>query len=876
MKGLAARILPRVVIPTLIAGTVFGLSDWYLSRETALEEARVDLEEASRVAAGLVQEELRGVEHVADVVLTLDALDEYLGSRKADKQAEAERARLSLEAAVAHMTDARGGIEAFEMFEASGERVVTVPGAMRVGGPDVAQDSAWFADTMAHNGWRFFPEGERLRMSRKGSSRDEAGPVVVSMTVSRTALVGRAISLLEQWCGGTNVALETTAGDPIFASGDPVLESALTARQPLVGMDAALVVGYDSTTTLAEVRRDELKTAGLLMGLCGGLALLLVFVVQRVVLAPIHKLIELAGAFRSGAELPERLTSEAQEICSLENTLRAAAEEARSSAHAHSNMNHALEERVSARTADLERMRDQALEASRAKSQFLANMSHEIRTPMNGVLGMAEILESTELTEEQTSYLDVIRRSGDSLLGVINDILDFSKIEAGKIDLEEVDFELVSSVHDVAALLAERAEQKGVELVFDADPRLPSHVIGDPARIRQVMTNLVGNAIKFTKKGTVQVRVRYHDKAQGLVEFQVKDSGIGIPQDALASIFDSFSQADISTTRKFGGTGLGLTISRKLVELMGGKLEVTSVVGEGSNFSFVLKMGVSRQASNKNTAADLLAGRRVLIVDDNQSNRRIFERQFKAIGVETISVEGGLEALQTINEEWAEGRGFDFAVLDYQMPHMSGVELADRLAPMCAESGMQLVLLSSALVLERGEGKALARRLTKPVRADLLFSTLAGLLPEGAQPLEVAAPLPAPKKREISMDQAHRVLLAEDNRVNQLVATKLLEGLGFRVDLAENGQEALKMATQHDYPIILMDCQMPVMDGYQATAEIKYALPEQLIIAMTANAMEGDREKCLAAGMDDYVTKPIKREVLAETLARHLSSLPRA
>jgi signal transduction histidine kinase/DNA-binding response OmpR family regulator len=859
VRGLAGRILPRVVIPTLIAGTLFGTGDWYLSQRAATAKAQDELTGLGRVAAQFIREDLQSLEKLGDVLLGLEELHGHAGVED----------RVATELEAARLASAFSAIRSFELFEPSGQRLLAVVDGEPVGTALDASRAEWFEGTLQGAGWQVHTGSGELRLSSRSVVTDRSESRVVSITVGLEALARRSLALLSLEGGGVSVELTSAVGSTLFTRGVAPGDSPLRAREPLEELGGMLTVTMDPAVVQAGLRSEKLATGGLIVVLCTSLAVLLTRVIRSVVLSPLDGLLDLAHAFRHGADLPPSSPAQAHEIESLDRALREAAEESRSSARTLGRMNRDLEERVLARTKDLRRMRDQALDASRAKSQFLANMSHEIRTPMNGVLGMAEILGGTSLDEEQSSYLDVIRRSGDALLGVINDILDFSKIEAGRIDLEEVDFELVSSVHDIAALLAERAEQKGVELVFDADPRLPSHVIGDPARLRQVLMNLVGNAIKFTKAGTVQLRVRLY-RSEGLdVEFQVKDSGIGIPEDALASIFDSFSQADISTTRKFGGTGLGLTISRKLVELMGGKLTVTSVEGEGSDFRFVLPLQESRQATNENTAAELLAGRRVLIVDDNASNRRILERQFRAIDVETVSAEDGLQAIQTINEEWAADRCFDFAVLDYQMPHMSGVELADRLAPLCKKSGMQMVLLSSALVLERGEGASLARRLTKPVRADLLFSTLAGLLPEGAEPIAPPPALPAPKEPALLSGEIRRVLLAEDNRVNQMVATKLLEGLGFQVDLAENGQEALDMVAERAYPVILMDCQMPIMDGYRATEEIKLVRPDQLVIAMTANAMQGDREKCLAAGMDDYFTKPIRRETLVEVLGRY-------
>jgi two-component system sensor histidine kinase/response regulator len=516
-----------------------------------------------------------------------------------------------------------------------------------------------------------------------------------------------------------------------------------------------------------------------------------------------------------------------------------------------------------------EKARQEAVKASQAKSVFLATMSHEIRTPMNGVIGMSSLLAETHLTEQQRTYAETIANCGETLLNVINDILDFSKIESGGMDLEEEDFNLHDGIEHILDIFGMRAAQKGLELLYQVDRDVPVYIRGDEHRLRQIITNLVGNAMKFTEQGEIFIGVRnvhaYSDGSMQL-EFEVKDTGIGIPADKQERLFKAFSQVDTSTTRKYGGTGLGLAISDKLVKLMGGEMRVDSTPGNGATFYFsiITQAGAGIVPNYTSNGLSVHAGKRVLIVDDNQTNRTILKSQLEYWNLVPVSTVSGAEALAMLEE----AHNYDLVLTDMQMPEMDGLQLARTIRE--NYPGIPIILLSSVGdEYKKAHVKLFSAIMTKPIKQQLMYRNILGALQD--RPAQVAKDAVFQTKLPPDLSAQHplRILVAEDNEINQQVIRHILERLGYAPKVVVNGREAVYTMLEEKYDVIFMDLQMPEMDGLEATRLIRTTAESQpVIIALTANTMEGDEQECLHAGMNDYIGKPVKLEELVEKLRK--------
>jgi signal transduction histidine kinase/CheY-like chemotaxis protein len=717
-------------------------------------------------------------------------------------------------------------------------------------------------------------------------------------TQANVIALGSAAAVAFEDAGAASRALDALAADPavfeasVFtddglqlahrqygnAPPEGARARALSPAVETVEIESAIVLGQRIGTLKLRARTDELTTdlARNAFALAGalGVALLVSFfatlTLQRFISDRVRGLADMAKTVTRARDYSLRMPAGGRdEVGQLITSFNSMLDQIESQTRRLQSYQNELENKVVQRTQQLEIALDDARSATQAKSEFLANMSHEIRTPMNGVIGMLELLEEARLDPRYRAMLDTARHSADALLTLINNLLDFSKIEAGHLTLEQIDVALPTLVEETATLFAHAARRKSVAVTTLVDPALPRIICGDPTRLRQILSNLIGNAVKFTESGDVSIEVKEAGpRTQGAVrklEIAVQDSGIGMAPEALTRIFESFTQADSSTTRRYGGTGLGLAITRRLIEAMGGDIAVTSTVGIGSTFTVTLPLVASQTVTPARTSD--LRGLRALILDRSATNRRVLQTYLGAAGVRHSVAESAEEAIDLVAAE-----KIDVLVLESGLPEEGSGRLIDTLRLMPGLATLSCVLIGAA-----GEAPPTVRRdgvewLMRPVRELELLDAIASLTDRGRAASEamVSAVLRAQSY------PGSRVLLVEDNRVNQDVAMKLMETFGIRPTLCVNGLEAVTALASSRFDLVLMDCQMPVMDGFEATRAIREREARAKgmrtpIVALTANAMPGDRERCLAAGMDDYLAKPFKRESLGATLARWLA-----
>jgi len=882
--GLTASLIRHLLVPTVVlTGCMSGVYV-YFDHQDALANAEERLNRAKELSAQLLSTEIHRREVQLQNYLADPLVDHLIARWRAGDPERMDEARLELQELAERILAEDEYLERIELFSETGQHLFSA------GGGHVAQQQAvtktkWFELTREHGIYFHWEDSDRVRITNVHRDGESVPDLLGSFTIDFEALASPLIELTLRGIDGVHVSVRDPFDEVRLRLGElPDPDSVVAATTTVAFRGGTIQFRLGSSSIMSRVieRQKQMATISALIFLV--LICSLWSGLREIVLGPVERMMAVVDSFEQG-ERPPRTEAEAKrprdQLQILDRTLREAVDTSFVSRERLQAANDSLEQRVAERTKDLIIARDRANAANMAKSEFLANMSHEIRTPMNGVIGMTDLLLQSELDEKQTDFARTVRRSADNLLSVINDILDFSKIEAGELSLESVEFHLKKTVEEVVDLMAPVVHGKGLEILVEFGPHTPELICGDPVRLRQVLSNLCNNAIKFTSDGEIHVRVSFesYDNRKIKLRFEVRDTGIGVAEADQEKIFEAFSQADGSTTRKFGGTGLGLSISKQLVEMMNGEIGLQSEEGVGSTFWFTACFKEVMSATFTLPIETHFFGQRILIVDDNPTNRRILRGYLELWGALPAEAESARVAMELIEEADRRGLPFHVGILDMQMPEVNGIQLANRIRASEGNRNMPLVLLTSMYL--DGEAKdadeLFAVRLTKPVRQDHLLTSVASLLRTGPIDCsEIEPALPSEPVEEatapgtlLSEAKVKRVLLVEDNEANQKVAVHLLKKLDFEVVIANDGTEALEAIEAGRFDVVLMDCQMPRMSGYEATAIIREREDERAttpIIAMTAHAMQGDRVRCLKSGMDDYLSKPVLLSTLRKML----------